>query len=97
MNATWAQMRRASTLAAYARMMAETKRRQDESKIENTTEAAEPKVEEAPKEEPKTEEPEIEESLTEEPAPVEESSQDNETVQDSPVDPDLSEKEEASE
>ena len=67
-------MRRASTLAAYARMMAETKRRQDEGKIENTTEAAEPKVEEAPKEEPKTEEPEIEESLTEEPAPVEESS-----------------------
>ena len=63
-------MRRASTLAAYARMMAETKRRQDEGKIENT----EPKVEEAPKEEPKTEEPEIEESLTEEPAPVEESS-----------------------
>ena len=63
-------MRRASTLAAYARMMAEAKRRQDEGKTENT----EPKVEEAPKEEPKAEEPEIEESLTEEPAPVEESS-----------------------
>ena len=97
MNATWAQMRRASTLAAYARMMAEAKKQQDEGKTENTTEAAEPKVEEAPKEEPKTEEPEIEESLTEEPAPVEESSQDNETVQDSPINPDLSEKEEASE
>lgn len=55
-------------------MMAETKRRQDEGKIENTTEAAEPKVEEAPKEEPKAEEPIVEESLTEEPAPVEESS-----------------------
>lgn len=97
MNATWAQMRRASTLAAYARMMAETKRRQDEGKTENTTETAEPKIEEAPKEEPKTEEPEIEEPKTEEPVPVEESSQGDETVQDSPVDPDLSEKEEASE
>ena len=98
MNATWAQMRRASTLAAYAsRMMAEAKKRQDEGKTENTTEAAEPKAEEAPKEEPKAEEPVVEESLTEEPAPAEESSQDNETVQDSPADPDPSEKEEASE
>ena len=90
MNAAWAQMRRASTLAAYAKMMAEAKKRQDEGKIENTTEAAEPKIEEASKEEPKMEEPKIEEpktkepivkesliveeSLTEEPEPVEESS-----------------------
>ena len=55
-------------------MMAEAKKQQDEGKIENTTEAAEPKVEEAPKEEPKTEDPVIEESLTEEPTQVEESS-----------------------
>lgn len=97
MNAAWAQMRRASTLAAYARMMAEAKKRQDEGKTENT----EPKVEEAPKEEPKTEEPEIEEpktkepvveeSLTEEPVPVEESLQGDETIQDLPTDPNLSE------
>ena len=80
MNAAWAQMRRASTLAAYARMMAEAKKQQGEGKTENT----EPKVEEAPKEEPKMEEPKIEEPktedpvieepLVEEPVPVEESS-----------------------
>ena len=43
MNAAWAQMRRASTLAAYARMAAEAARRQDEGKAENT----EPKAEKA--------------------------------------------------
>lgn len=83
MNAAWAQMRRASTLAAYARMMAEAKKQQDEGKTENT-EVIAPKVEETPKEEPKMEEPKIEEPktedpvieepLVEEPVPVEESS-----------------------
>ena len=52
MNAAWAQMRRASTLAAYARMAAEAARRQEDGKAENT----EPKAEKAPKEEPKAEE-----------------------------------------
>ena len=107
MNAAWAQMRRASTLAAYARMAAEARRRQDEGKIGNTAEAAGPKAEEAPKEEPNAEEPETEEHkagepvaeepLVEEPAPAEEPPQDDETVRDSPADADPSGEEEASE
>ena len=63
MNAAWAQMRRASTLAAYARMAAEAARRQEDGKAENT----EPKAEEAPKEEPETEETPEEEPAVEEP------------------------------
>ena len=97
MNAAWAQMRRASTLAAYARMAAEARRRQDEGKTGNTAEAAEPKAEEAPKEEPNAGEPVAEEPLVEEPAPAEEPPQDDETVRDSSADADPSGEEEASE
>ena len=65
MNAAWAQRRRASTLAAYARMAAEARRRQDEDAATGARDE-EPKAEEAPKEEPK-EEPKAEEPEIEEP------------------------------
>ena len=60
MNATWAQMRRASTLAAYARMMAEAKKRQDEDAAADARDE-EPKIEETPKETPKEEPAVVEE------------------------------------
>ena len=50
MNAAWAQMRRASTLAAYARMAAEAMKRKGESAAEEP-ESEEPKIEETPAEE----------------------------------------------
>ena len=86
MNAAWAQMRRASTLAAYARMAAETMKRKNESIAEEPgteprTETEDPKAEAgepAPEETPAAETPAAETPAAEEPAeePVEEPTED---------------------
>ena len=76
MNAAWAQMRRASTLAAYARMAAETMKRKSENIAEEPgteprTETEDPKAEAgepALEETPAAETPAAETPAAEEPA-----------------------------
>ena len=92
MNAAWAQMRRASTLAAYARMAAETMKRKSENIAEEPgteprtetedpkAEAGEPALEETPAAEtPAAETPAAETPAAETPAaeePAEEPAED---------------------
>lgn len=86
MNAAWAQMRRASTLAAYARMAAEAAKRHSGGG------AGHAEAEEPPKEEPKAEEPVVETPPAEAPSaetpaevpPAEEPKQEEETPAEEP-------------
>ena len=68
MNAAWAQQRRASTLAAYARMAAEAMKLKSEIVAdEPKAEDEEPKIEETPAEEVFAEEVSDEKPVTEDP------------------------------
>ena len=82
MNAAWAQQRRASTLAAFARMAAEAMKLKSESAAEEQT-TEEPKTEETPMEEVPADEVPVEEPKTDEPAPEE--AADEDPVQDPPA------------
>ena len=88
MNAAWAQMRRASTLAAYARMAAEAAKRKNGSTAEGP-ESEESKIEETPAEKVSAEEVSDEKPETEDPVderiPDVESAPDEDPVQDPSV------------
>ena len=97
MNAAWAQMRRASTLAAYARMAAETMKRKSENIAEEP--GTEPRTE---TEDPKAEagEPALEETPAAETPAAEEPAEDlpdEEYVRDEAAAPDPSTEENSAE